>query len=218
MVLDFIEDQILTQELHTRLLVILKGNRKVQFQHALCFIRKDFVNNRRSCKQMLMLDCKNTGPCFYPRMYAEQLHFKHDERVNAKKDLEDGVYHSADIYTLSARPVAGEEKRVLENRMKWVLTGEDKYWKDSNAIGNEAAVEKKIEDAEMRIQGKRRIAKRKGKRSNFKQRPDRTKTETRRAHSGPKTETTKTGLEDILIEASNNSGGEAEDTKMIRGR
>ena len=167
MVLDFIEDQILTQELHTRLLVILKGNRKVQFQHALCFIRKDFVNNRRSCKQMLMLDCKNTGPCFYPRMYAEQLHFKHDERVNAKKDLEDGVYHSADIYTLSARPVTGEEKRKLENRMRWVLTGGEEHWKDSNANGREAGVQKQDENAQERMQGKRRFAKRKGKRSNF---------------------------------------------------
>ena len=173
MVLDFIEDQILTQELHTRLLVILKGNRRVEFQHALCFIRKDFVNNRRSCKQMLMLDCKNTGPCFYPRMYAEQLHFKHDDRVNAKKDLEDGVYHSADIYTLSARSVEGREKRVLENRMKWVLTGEDKYWKDSEAIGNEAAVEKKIEDAQLRAQGKK-TAKGKNKKGHFYKRPDRT--------------------------------------------
>ena len=188
MVLDFIEDQILTQELHTRLLVILKGNRKVQFQHALCFIRKDFVNNRRSCKQMLMLDCKNTGPCFYPRMYAEQLHFKHDDRVNAKKDLEDGVYHSADIYTLSARPVAGEEKRKLENRMKWILTGQEEFGRDSIAIGTEAAARKKIEDAQLRIQGKRRVAKRKGKRSNFKHRPDKTMTKKRNALSNSKTE------------------------------
>ena len=47
----------------------------------------------------------------------------------------DKVYYAADIYTLSMRPVAGDEKRVLENRMKWVLTGEERYWKDSNAIG-----------------------------------------------------------------------------------
>jgi hypothetical protein len=37
---------------HTRLLVILKGNRVVDFQHALCFIREDF--NKK--QQLLMLD------------------------------------------------------------------------------------------------------------------------------------------------------------------
>ena len=52
----------------------------------------------------------------------------------------DKVYNAADIYTISMRPVAGPEKRLLENRMKWVLTGEEKYWKDSNAIGREAGV------------------------------------------------------------------------------
>jgi hypothetical protein len=43
--LDFIEDQILTQENHDKILVILKGKRNVEFQHALCFIRKDFVTS-----------------------------------------------------------------------------------------------------------------------------------------------------------------------------
>ena len=64
------------------------------------------------------------------------------------------------------------------------------------------------------MEGKK-VAKRKGKRSNFRPRPDRTKTEERRAHSGPKTDMTKTGLEDILIETSNNSDGEAEDVEMM---
>ena len=72
-----------------------------------------------------MLDCKNSGPCFYPRFHRElQLQFNDDDKVDAKKDLLDNVYYAADIYTLSMRPVAGDEKRVLENRMKWVLTGE----------------------------------------------------------------------------------------------
>jgi hypothetical protein len=110
-------------------------------------------------------------------MYAEQLHFKHDDRVNAKKDLEDGVYHSADVYTLSARPVAGEEKRILENRMKWVLTGGEEFGKDSKANGREAGVQKKIEDAQLSMQGTTRIKKKKGKGSHFYKRPDKTKTE-----------------------------------------
>ena len=37
--LDFIEDQILEQHNHDKILVILKGQRNVEFQHALCFPR-----------------------------------------------------------------------------------------------------------------------------------------------------------------------------------
>jgi len=134
-VLKFIHELMLNQDPpHTRLLVILKGNRVVDFQHALCFIRKDYHGK----PQLLMLDCKNSGPCYYPRVYSEQqLQFKPEDRVNAKKDLKDGVYEAADIYTLGMRPVAGEEKRKLENRMKWVLTGGEEHWKDSIAIGLE---------------------------------------------------------------------------------
>ena len=109
--------------------------------------------------------------------------------------------------------MAGEEKRILENRMKWVLTGGEEHWKDSEAIGREAGIQKKIEDAELRMEGTTRIKKRKGKSSHFKHRPDKRFTETRRARS--KTDTTKTGLEDILIEASNHSDGEAEDVEMM---
>ena len=103
--LDFIEDQILEQHNHDKILVILKGQRLVEFQHALCFIRKDFVTTKRSNKQMLMLDCKNTGPCYYPRIYPDQLEFGPGDRVEAKKDLWDGVYYAADIYALTTRTV-----------------------------------------------------------------------------------------------------------------
>jgi hypothetical protein len=64
------------------------------------------------------------------------------------------------------------------------------------------------------MQGKK-TAKRKNKRSNFYKRPDRTKNESSRAHSDPRTDTTKFGLEEILIEASNHSDGEAEDVEMM---
>ena len=85
---------------------------------------------------MLMLDCKNAGPCFYPRMYSVQVHFQSTDKVNPKEDLMDNnVYHAADIYTLSKRHVEGTEKRRLENRMMWILTGEEQYWQDSKAIG-----------------------------------------------------------------------------------
>ena len=94
------------------------------------------------------MDCKNTGPCVYPRFNRDlQPQFQDEDIVDAKKDLEDKVYYAADIYTLSARPVVGDEKRVIENRMKWVLTGEEKYLKDSEAVGREAGVQKKIGDA-----------------------------------------------------------------------
>jgi hypothetical protein len=59
----------------------------------------------------------------------------------------DKVYYAAEVYSLSMRHVVGEEKRLLENRMKWVLTGSEEFGKDSKAIGTEGAARKKIEDA-----------------------------------------------------------------------
>ena len=176
-VLAYIHDQMLTRELHTKLLVILKGNVLDEFQHALCFLRKDFLYNKDRLNQLLMLDCKNSGPCVYPRFHRElQLQFNDEDRVNAKEDLLNKVYYAADIYTLSMRPVDGPEKRRIENRMRWVLTGNEQFGKDSNAIGSEAMARKKKEDAQMSMLGKR-ISKRKGKRSCFFKRPDKTKTE-----------------------------------------
>ena len=61
--------------------------------------------------------------------------------------------------------------------MMWILTGDEQYLNDSEAIGREAGVQKKITDAEKRVQGK----KRKGKSSNFFKRPDKRFTEKRRA-------------------------------------
>ena len=87
--------------------------------------------------------------------------------------MDNDVYHAADIYYLSKRHVEGTEKRRLENRMMWILTGEEQYWKDSKGIGNEAAVQKQNERDQMKIDGKRKIPKRKGTRSNFYKRPNR---------------------------------------------
>ena len=115
-----------------------------------------------------MLDCKNPGPCFYPRLYSEQVHFQPSDKVKPKEDLMDNnVYNAADIYTLSKRHVEGTEKRRLENRMMWILTGEEQYVNDSEAIGREAGVMKHNEAAQKRLQGKK-TANRKNKRSVFK--------------------------------------------------
>ena len=89
---------------------------------------------------MLMLDCKKTGPCYYPRLYPDQLQFSTEIRVNAKKDLEDGVHFAADIYALTTRAVPDNEQRVLKNRMEWILTGGEEHLKDSVAIGPEIMV------------------------------------------------------------------------------
>jgi len=86
--------------------------------------------------------------------------------------MDNDVYHAADIYTLSKRHVEGTEKRRLENRMMWILTGEEQYLNDSEAIGREAGVQKKIEDAQKMKVGKK-TAKRKNRRYLFKQRPNR---------------------------------------------
>ena len=72
----------------------------------------------------------------------------------------------------------------------------------------------KKEAAQLRMQGKK-TAKGKNKKGNFKHRPDRTKNEKRRALSDHRSDA-KTGMEDILIEASNHSDGEAEDSEMMR--
>ena len=136
----------------------------------------------------MMMDCKNSGPCVYPTIHQDQLGYTDDDKVDAKKDLYDDVYYAADIYTLRERPVEGEEKRILENRMNWVLTGDEKYCKDSEAIGNEAAVKKQDERAQLRKQGKK-TAKSRNKKSNFKHRPDKRFTEKRRALSNTKSDT-----------------------------
>jgi hypothetical protein len=82
-----------------------------------------------------MMDCKNSEPCVFPRIYYdEQPQYKLEHRVNPTKDLMDKVYYAADVYSLSMRHVVGEEKRRLENRMKWVLTGSEEFGKDSIAI------------------------------------------------------------------------------------
>ena len=66
-VMEFIKDEIFTHERHNKLLVVLKGNRMKEFQHALCFICRDFGKK----KQGLMMDCKNSGPCVFPRIYYD---------------------------------------------------------------------------------------------------------------------------------------------------
>jgi hypothetical protein len=180
-VMTFINDEMFTHERHDKLLVILKGNRTILFQHALCFIRRDFGKKN----QGLMMDCKNSEPCVFPRIYYdEQPQYKLEHRVNPTKDLMDKVYYAADVYALSMRHVVGEEKRRLENRMKWVLTGNEEFGQDSMGIGREPEIQKKITDAEKRVQGK----KRKGKSSHFKHRPDKTKTARRRALLNSKTD------------------------------
>ena len=212
-VLAYIHDQMLTRELHTKLLVILKGNLLDEFQHALCFLRKDFLYNKGRLNQLLLLDSKNSGPCVYPRFHRElQLQFNDEDRVNAKEDLLNKVYYAADIYTLSMRPVAGPEKRRIENRMKWVLTGEEKHWQDSNAIGSEAMARKKKEDAQVRMMGKKTTT-RKGKRSCFFKRPDKSFTEKRKTLSNTKSDMN-VDLNHNLPEASDDYEDEAEDVEM----
>ena len=124
----------------------------------------------------------------------------------------DKVYYAADVYYLNTRHVVGEEKRLLENRMKWVLTGSEEFGNDSKALGREAGVMKQNEAAQKRAQGLK-TAKRKNKKGNFKHRPDKRFTEKRRALSDPKTDT-KIDIDHILFGASNNYEEEAEDSDM----
>jgi hypothetical protein len=95
--------------------------------------------------------------------------------------------------------------------MKWVLTGVDEHLKDSEAIGRETMIEGNLEAAKKRLMGKR-TAKRKNKRSNFKHRPDKTKTANRRAFSSSKSD--KIDTDHNPDEASNDADDEAEDVEM----
>ena len=65
----------------------------------------------------------------------------------------------------------------------------------------------------MRMLGKRRLTKRKGKRSNFKHRPDKSMTEKRKTLSNSKSDM-KIDLVHNLMEASKLSDDEAEDVEM----
>ena len=65
--------------------------------------------------------------------------------------------------------------------MKWVLTGEDEHWIDSEAIGREAGMMVQNENAQKRTLGTKRIKNKKAKSSNFKHRPDRKKNAMRNA-------------------------------------
>ena len=108
-VLTYIKNEMLNSSPHTKLLVVLKGSKFVEFQHAICLIRRDFLK----LKQLLMMDCKNSGPCVYPTIHQDQLWNTDDDKVDTKKDLYDDVYYAADIYTLRERPVEGQENRKL---------------------------------------------------------------------------------------------------------
>ena len=72
--------------------------------------------------------------------------------------------------------------------MEWILTGGEEHWQDSKALGREAGAEKKVIDAQLRMQGTTRVKKRKGKPSHLKHRPEKRFTEKRKALSNTKTE------------------------------
>ena len=71
----------------------------------------------------------------------------------------------------------------------------------------------KKENAQMRMLGKRRLSKRKGKKSYFKHYRDKTKTEKRKTLSNSKSDM-KVDLVHNLMEASKDSDDEAEDVEM----
>ena len=71
--------------------------------------------------------------------------------------------------------------------MEWILTGGEEHWKDSEALGREAGVQKQDEAAQLRMQGKK-TAKRRNKKGHFHKRPDKRFTEKRKALSNTKTE------------------------------
>jgi len=127
---DFVKDLILVKETHKQLVIVFHGNVDFNFAHAACFVR---THNYRSMKQMLLLDCKNKTPIVCPRLGADQMEF--GESLKIKEDIE-ASYYKWEIYALEKRNVKDEtERRRLHNRMMYVLSGDEKYQKDSRAIG-----------------------------------------------------------------------------------
>ena len=112
-------------------------------------------------------------------MSAEQelLHLS----LKLKEDIDDDCYNRWDIYYLEKRQAIDDlDALIVSNRMYSVLLGDEKYGKQSTAVGLDNFNQQKKEDAEKRKQGKKTPGA-KNKRKGFHSRPDKSKTEKRRA-------------------------------------
>ena len=147
---DYVMRLILDEETHKQLVVVFHGNVDFNFAHAACFVR---TRNYRGMKQMLLLDCKNKTPIVCPRLGADQMEF--EESLIIKDDIE-ASYYKWEIYALERRVVQDEtERRKIHNRMKYVLTGDRQYQKESQSFGARMTLQKREQ---------RKYRKRKGRR------------------------------------------------------
>jgi hypothetical protein len=85
------------KDCYQQLLIVAHGSVYEDFAHAFCFVRKDLGQ----CKQVQLLDPKNTKPIFCARLSAEQelLHLS----LKLKEDIDDDCYNRWDIYYLEKR-------------------------------------------------------------------------------------------------------------------
>jgi hypothetical protein len=98
----------------------------------------------------------------------------------------------------------------FENRIKWVLPGDENFDNVWRSIGIEGAVMNQNKNAQLRILGKKRLKKRKGSESHLYKRPTKKKTEKRKTLSNSKSEIN-IELGHKLIEAFNISDDNKED-------
>ncbi len=73
LIMNYVDDQMLNRrkipdmELKQQLIVVSHGKIDHCFAHASCFVRYDYHNmKKRITPQLLLLDCKNSIPLYYP--------------------------------------------------------------------------------------------------------------------------------------------------------
>ena len=119
------------KKLYTEIIIIFQGKIDYDFAHAACFVRQD--NN--NLKQLLLLDCKNSAPIYYPKL-TEVQKLNEFESVEVKRDIQGEHYYQWNIFCIKKRFKEDEnERKLLHNRMLQVPTGEESYSKARMAVG-----------------------------------------------------------------------------------
>jgi len=100
-VLDFIKDNLLSQQpTYTRLVIVKEGQGHVQFMHAIAIRRKDLIKNRKQMPNFWLLDFLNDNP----------VQFNEDPQIpGIKFDLEKDIcknYHKWIIYNVKESKLA----------------------------------------------------------------------------------------------------------------
>jgi hypothetical protein len=83
--------------------IVYYGQNWESFGHAATIVRRDL----NSCKQLLLLDSKNTLPIVYPKRLPSQ-DVTHDA-FDGEQDIEGNYYFRWELYALVKHPVNKDE-------------------------------------------------------------------------------------------------------------